>query len=377
MDENVSEILESVHPGESKKFEGIENVSSTWKYLETAEPNPNNVRLFYRLLRLRNHPDALASLCIVHGFAEHSGRMINIGIYFALKGFEVHMIDLRSYGLSGGARCGHNLLEFQKDISLLLQQPRKDLPCFLWGHSMGGLLVTTLCINNPDLNLSGVIVSSPLFETKSMNFSWMKLILIRIVGKYLNEMIFNSYIHPSCLSKDDLYTKNVIQDHKIIPLVGPKLGLSIYEHIKYANKNPTQFSHPVIFFHGDADTLTSMEATQKVYDKCKSLDKTFEVLKGVYHEAHNDVERFVFMDKALSWISRRLITMPMGHTGPLKIGLAGFPQKNKAWKYISVIVSVVYLLIAWKIKVSPSRSKVSKLLERLIRIFWPLSLILS
>lgn len=45
-----------------------------------------------------------ASICIVHGFGEYSGRFLDIGEHFAKAGFVVHLIDLRGFGYSGGAR---------------------------------------------------------------------------------------------------------------------------------------------------------------------------------------------------------------------------------------------------------------------------------
>ena len=130
MEESVIELLESVQPNESKKFPGIENLLLTSKYLAPIIKDRKNLSLFYRFLTIKNS-SGHASLCLVHGFGEHSGRLINIAVYFALKGFEVHMIDLRSFGLSTGARCDNNLTDFQYDINLLIQQAREDIPCFL------------------------------------------------------------------------------------------------------------------------------------------------------------------------------------------------------------------------------------------------------
>jgi alpha-beta hydrolase superfamily lysophospholipase len=44
-----------------------------------------------------------------------------------------------------------------------LQQVNPDLPCFLFGHSMGGLTVNAYLGHNPDIakRLAGVIYSAP------------------------------------------------------------------------------------------------------------------------------------------------------------------------------------------------------------------------
>lgn len=44
------------------------------------------------------------TMCIVHGFGEHSTRFKVIADFYAKNGFEVLMADLRGFGYSGGAR---------------------------------------------------------------------------------------------------------------------------------------------------------------------------------------------------------------------------------------------------------------------------------
>ena len=43
------------------------------------------------------------------------------------------------------------------DLEVLLRQVSKDLPLFLYGHALGGLLIITLIIRNPSLKTAGDI----------------------------------------------------------------------------------------------------------------------------------------------------------------------------------------------------------------------------
>lgn len=49
-----------------------------------------------------------ATLAIVHGFGEHSDIFLECAIAYALNGLDVHLIDLRGYGLCGGFRMVRN-----------------------------------------------------------------------------------------------------------------------------------------------------------------------------------------------------------------------------------------------------------------------------
>jgi len=59
-------------------------------------------------LMLRSWPEPTerrASMVIVHGLGEHSGRYEHVGAHFAAAGIAVSALDLRGFGESGGRRA--------------------------------------------------------------------------------------------------------------------------------------------------------------------------------------------------------------------------------------------------------------------------------
>src|SRR5947207_848085 len=49
-------------------------------------------------------PGPWATLLIVHGLAEHSGRYDHVGRFLAAAGIDANALDLRGFGGSGGRR---------------------------------------------------------------------------------------------------------------------------------------------------------------------------------------------------------------------------------------------------------------------------------
>ena len=74
------------------------------------------------------------------------------------------MIDLTGHGLSFGPRSFASQKNIMEDIAEGLKQVRKDLPCFLMGHSLGGGSVLAFSQLNPNLKLAGVICSNPFID---------------------------------------------------------------------------------------------------------------------------------------------------------------------------------------------------------------------
>jgi len=86
---------------------------------------------------------------MVHGFGEHSGRFLHVAEALANNRYIVHLIDLRGFGYSGGPRGASNMEEMHSDIEVLIRQVNKDLPLYLYGHSLGGQLLITFIMRNP------------------------------------------------------------------------------------------------------------------------------------------------------------------------------------------------------------------------------------
>lgn len=138
-----------------------------------------------------------ATIAIVHGFAENSDIHLESAIQYALNGFDVHLIDLRGYGLAGGYRMIHNRIhDLQFDVTALLKLVNPKLPLFLYGHSMGGLTVATYLLNNLDLNISGVILSAPLLNfSDSKPIPESKKIIVKALAPHMEVSFSSSSIH--------------------------------------------------------------------------------------------------------------------------------------------------------------------------------------
>jgi acylglycerol lipase len=150
------------------------------KYVPT-----HGVDMFCMHTRVRDtslfEDDYKATIAIVHGFAENSDIHLESAMTYALNGLDVHLIDLRGYGFSGGSRCGGNKVsDYHYDVATLLKQVNPKLPLFVLGHSMGGLTVSSFFINNPNLNISGLILSAPLLSfTEQLGMDEKKKFLVR------------------------------------------------------------------------------------------------------------------------------------------------------------------------------------------------------
>jgi alpha-beta hydrolase superfamily lysophospholipase len=202
----------------------------------------HNVRLYYTNIKPSNEKtNIIASLCIVHGFGHYSQEFYEIAHFLALNGINCHLIDLRGHGLSGGCRMDWTIEDLHTDVITLIKCAEADgidLPLFVFGHSLGGGLVSSLFINNQYLQVNGIILSSPLLGLPlNTSFDALKLFVISKAGNNLREFVVNGNINPSELCKDDREVARIISDKRVLPLASPRSFRSIIKNCERILEN--------------------------------------------------------------------------------------------------------------------------------------------
>ena len=113
-----------------------------------------------------------------------SHYMIQFLSYFASEGYFVHTFDLTGRDYSKNYQKGPILYQHLKDVATIFQKIDTSLPTFVYAHCYGALLILVFLILNPDVKISGVILSSPLISLdKVRNYSFFKsLIFVHLLG---------------------------------------------------------------------------------------------------------------------------------------------------------------------------------------------------
>jgi alpha-beta hydrolase superfamily lysophospholipase len=91
-----------------------------------------------------------------------------------------------------------------------LKQARQDLPLYIYAHSLGALVTFKLLVERPTINVSGVIITSPLFGfPKDRNLPWHKIFMVKMIGKDLEDIIINSMVNPTALTKNNKFIQTI------------------------------------------------------------------------------------------------------------------------------------------------------------------------
>lgn len=254
--------------------------------------------------------DQRAVLVIVHGLGEHSGRYENLVKYLLPRGIAVYSFDLRGHGRSPGKRGHVNAWsEIREDLGAFLSlvgRQEGDLPRFLMGHSLGGLIVLEYILRQSgDAGLQGVIASGPGLSTEGLS-----PMLVKISG--LLSRVWPTLSLPTGLDVPGISRDPaVVQAYQNDPLVHgkatPRSAVEAFAAIRWTLDHAAAWSLPLLVLHGEADRLVPAEASSAFFDRVPIADKQRIEYAGGYHEPHNDINHEQVTADLENWLNRHLV----------------------------------------------------------------------
>ncbi len=242
-------------------------------------------------------------VCLIHGLGEHCGRYTHVAAKLAEAGYSVIALDLPGHGKSQGKR-GHirSYKILQQDIGMLIGEAARrypNIPCYLYGHSLGGNLVLNYAFSN-DPRLAGIISTSP----------WLKLAirpkgLKMLIGKILDK-IWPSFTRSSGLKTKGLsHRPEVAEKYISDPYVHDKISVRLFNsasvHGLLAIKRASQCRLPILLMHGGSDPITSPKASRQFAENAGTCC-TFKEWEGLYHELHNEYNGEEVIQYIIDWI---------------------------------------------------------------------------
>ncbi|MFP4024715.1 MAG: lysophospholipase [Thiohalospira sp.] len=277
-------------------------------YKSTTYVSFDGIKLSGYLWKPENQPKAIINL--VHGFGEYSERYNHWAKLLGGQGYAVHAIDYRGHGKSDGRRGYINSFDdFLSDIDVLVQESKKlypGIPQFIYGHSLGGNIVTNYLIKREN-NFKGAVISSPWFRL-TFDPSVLTIFFAKMIKSIFPKFTQNAKLDVKGISHDKEVVNKYLEDPLVHEKISAKMFFEIYNAGSWVLENTDKITLPVLLQHGNADKITSHKASAEFAEKAHKFNKniTYKEWNGMYHELHNELEYEKVFSYVISWIEKIL-----------------------------------------------------------------------
>ncbi|MFK8052132.1 MAG: lysophospholipase [Woeseiaceae bacterium] len=248
-----------------------------------------------------------AIVVLAHGLAEHSGRYSHVAEALADRQIATFAVDHLGHGKSPGQRCViERFDQYQDGIDTLyaLAVARfSDIPVFMLGHSMGGLIAGLSVLRHPD-RYQGLIMTGPAVMPVDPPPAWQEWV-VGLVSRWLPAAGVVA-LEAEAISRDPA----VVDDYLNDPLVHngkvtARLAVEIFGEMEYFRSHASEINIPLLVMHGASDRLTAPEGSRWVAEAASSADKTLVIADDAYHELFNEPDRQIYIDRLKDWVADR------------------------------------------------------------------------
>jgi acylglycerol lipase len=173
----------------------------------------------------------------------------------------------------------------------------------LYGHSLGGNIVTNYLISGSELP-DAAVISSPWFK-----LAFEPSIMIKAMAFFLRYalpgIVIRSELDTKGLSRNPKIGEDYLKDPLVHNRISPKLFFAIKKNGATASRSIYKINIPLLVMHGTADTITSFRQTKAfvLHAGCRTL---FKEWPGCLHELHNEPcadEIFAFL---CGWLNEQV-----------------------------------------------------------------------
>jgi alpha-beta hydrolase superfamily lysophospholipase len=272
-----------------------------------------------------------ATVQVVHGASEHSGRYDRLAAALTSRGLAVLAMDLRGHGRTaegtGTGRFGapgvDGVLADVRALHRVAAEQHPGLPRLLIGHSMGSIIALAAAEADGG-DLAGLVLSGPLGADPALAGTVAQLEAAVAAGlgeQPLDLGTFNESFEPArtrydWLSRDDAEVDAYLAD----PLAGDEMPLT-YDYaagVFGMNVRATTAEGvaqlpdglPVLLLSGQRDPVGGVDAAHVTALAGLLRDRGLPVEQHVYpdarHEVFNETNRDEVVADLLSWIDARL-----------------------------------------------------------------------
>ena len=248
-----------------------------------------------------------AVIMAIHGGLAHAGDYVTPALYFKEKGIATVSYDMRGHKQENVYI--DRFSRFPEDTEKFLAWTKAaypDVPIFVMGHSMGGLIITYFGISYAadEARIKGYIMSSPYYEN-AIKVAPIMIPIVKILGKILPKAVIPGPDITDLLTHDADITWRHRKDEED-GIRGKKatmrFGAELLKAQVWVRENISRWSHPLFAVVAGADQVADADAAERLLKTIDPRLLTYVRHPDNYHENFNELNRKETFARIHEWM---------------------------------------------------------------------------
>ena len=253
-------------------------------------------------------PAARATVAVLHGAGDHSGRYPGITTALVRAGFQVALVDFRGHGQSDGRRWHVDAFsDYLADLDAFVAKLSLDGVAgdqlFALGHSQGALIATLWGLSR-GRHVSGFVLTSPYFRLATRP-PLPKLLLAVLAGKVLPWLPVSAGLRVEDLTSDPDHQRWTERDPLYGRVTTPGWFFESGRAQREVMRRAGEWQQPLLVLAAGADRLADTASARSFVEQARAEDKRFLVYEGFRHEILNESAREGPIGEVVAWLSQR------------------------------------------------------------------------
>jgi len=273
--------------------------------------NSRNDKIFERSWHpAEGPPKGLVFVC--HGYGEHTEWYEEFGEMLASQGFLAFGHDHVGHGLSSGDRATIGDLELYVDDivchTLRYKALYRSLPCFIFGHSMGGLLALRAVQRNPKM-FRGMVLEGPLIKSVA-EFTPASVMALKLTNLLYPD--YEAVEFPLEQVSSDTTMLSKLKNDPLRWNHGIKVSMlcAFSSALQLVNKHLSSVGTPFLVLHAEHDKSCHVDGSRKLYEVASVEDKQIITFPEGEHNLFIESPdiRMQAMNETVQWVNSRTVT---------------------------------------------------------------------
>lgn len=256
-----------------------------------------------------DQPDAKAKILVVHGFGEHCGRYEHVMRRLHACGYDVCAFDYRGHGRSQGRRSfiirfAKYLDDLDAFIRFAMSRGAANSKVYLLGHSLGGLIVSSYVLEQPE-GIDGIILSSPFLGFK-VKVNPAKALLAKVMSGAWPTLALPTELPSSDLSTDEAVGLAYDADPLVNKVATTRWFTETVDQQEMLVRDANRITVPTLLLQAGDDRIADADVAQNFLAVIGAADKELRWYDGMFHEIFNEVRKDEVFNDLEAWLQKHV-----------------------------------------------------------------------